>query len=135
MSTNDSTPTSAPSSEVFDLLSYSRAVYIQPKGAAKATAAITGLQTILALLHQREIDADAGCPNGLTFGAHVAAGLICAATACAELMTQITDGEHPSAHSFEPGSAGERVMNEAIGKATQADHMLRNRGGGSYASE
>jgi hypothetical protein len=135
MSTTGHTSISAPNADLFEMYSYSPAVYIQPKGAAKATAAITGLQAILALLHQREVDADAGCDNGLTFGPHVAAGLICAAAACGELLEGLMDGDHHSAHSFEPGSAGERVMNEAIGKATQADHMLRNRGGGSHASE
>jgi hypothetical protein len=101
------------------------------------SVALTGLQTILAALHQRELDAVIEADNGLTFGADVAAGLLCAAASCGALVAEVTNGRHQSATVFMPGSKAEGLMTAAVQEATKAarqpDKPPRNRVTGQSA--
>jgi hypothetical protein len=66
-------------------------VVMTGRGRARMYSALNGIQTLSALLLQRELDRD--CPGGVVIGQNVAVGLLNALGSCAELADCLMDGQ------------------------------------------
>jgi hypothetical protein len=90
----------------------SHATYLEPRAVAAASVALSGLQTVLALLMQHEADKGCDGPGLLVLKPFSVEGLLCAAESCAEMVGTAIDGRHDGAHSFTFDTLGQRYMSQ-----------------------
>lgn len=102
---------SIPQADAFEVLHDGHGVILAAYEVAHLTTALEGIQTLIAVLQQREIDQDNGEGEGVTFGPNVAIGLISALASCIAFAQS----------TMEAGALmGERAaMEHANRKATQ----------------
>ncbi len=95
--------------------------YIDARAVGTASVALSGLQTILAILMQHEADKGCDGPGRLILKSYSVEGLICAAESCAQVMEGVIDGNPIGAYAFdfdEPeGKAVEAFVWDQCGKA------------------
>ena len=96
----NSTPNNIPHSNVFGLSRRSHGVILDEFNVSRLSAAGQGLEAVLAVLHQRELDAETLNGEGVGFGPGVALGLLAAAATCADALTRAIDGGGGVAHAF-----------------------------------
>ena len=96
----NSTPNNIPHSNVFGLSRRSHGVILDEFNVSRLSAAGQGLEAVLAVLHQRELDAETLNGEGVGFGPEVALGLLAAAAICADALTHAIDGGGGVAHAF-----------------------------------
>lgn len=75
--------------------------YIDARAVGAASVALSGLQTILAILMQNE--ADKGCDGlgRLVLKPYSVEGLICAAESCAQMVSEVIDGRPVGSYAFD----------------------------------
>ena len=95
----NSTPNNIPHSNVFGLSRRSHGVILDEFNVSRLSAAGQGLEAVLAVLHQRELDAETLNGEGVGFGPEVALGLLAAAAICADALTHAIDGGGGVAHA------------------------------------
>ena len=89
-----------PHASVFGLGRHSHGVILDEFNVARLSAAAQGLQAVLAVLHQRELDAETLNADGVSFGHEVALGLLMAAATCTDTLANAIDGGGGVAHAF-----------------------------------
>ena len=89
-----------PHANVFGLGRHSHGCILDEFNVARLSAAAQGLQTVLAVLHQRELDAETLNGEGVRFGHEVALGLLAAAATCTDTLATAIDGGGGAAHAF-----------------------------------
>lgn len=82
-----------PNHDFFELARHSHGVLFDETAVARLGAAAQGLQTILAMLQQRELDSETLASDVLSFGPCVAQGLLAAAAVCAEALQTAVEGQ------------------------------------------
>ena len=82
---------SIPHHNAFDVLRNSHGVILTELETSRLATALQGVQTIAAILQQRELDVDQDPGDGLTFDSNVAQGLIAALATCAKYAEGIVD--------------------------------------------
>ena len=78
-------------------------VVMTGKGHARMSSALDGIQTLTALLFQRELDMDSGC--GIVINQKSAIGLLCALGSCTELAQYLLEGEGYYSRTIRTGHA------------------------------
>ncbi len=107
----------------------SHATYLEPCAVGAASVALSGLQTILAILMQHEADKGCDGPGLLVLKPFSVEGLLCAAESCAGMVEAAIDGHHDSAHSFSFDTLGQRYMSqEALHRGLRKPESARNFG-------
>jgi hypothetical protein len=101
----------------------SHAAYLEPRAVGAASVALSGLQTILALLIQQEADKGCDGPGLLVLKPFTVEGLICAAESCAEMVGAVIDGHHDAAHSFCHDTLGQRYMSQEALRVSRGDEF------------
>lgn len=79
-----------------------QAAYLGDHSMGVASVAFSGLQTVLALLMQNEVDREH--EHGSELSGYSVEGLLCAAEACAELAQQMMMGKGMDGHVYECGT-------------------------------
>ena len=74
---------SIPHADVCEVLSNSHGLILPAYEVARLETALQGIQTITAVLQQRELDEEMETGEGVTFGPNVAMGLLSALATCA----------------------------------------------------
>lgn len=110
---------SIPHSNVFGLGRHSHGVILDEFNVSRLRAAAQGLQAILAVLHQRELDAETLNGEGVSFGHEVALGLLAAAATCTNTLETAIDGGGGTAHAFH-GTPSYAVLEAARLKVMKA---------------
>ena len=106
--------------------------YIDARAVGTASVALSGLQTILAILMQNEADKGCDGPGRLVLKSYTVEGLICAAESCAEMVGAVIDGHHVDAHSFNFDTLAQRYMSQEAWRATRgAEFTDTSAAGGS----
>ena len=103
--------------------SESHATYLEPRAVGAASVALSGLQTILAILLQHEADKGCDGPGRLVLKPINVEGLICAAESCAEMVGTVIDGHHVAAHSFGFDTMGQRYMSQEALRVSRGDEF------------
>lgn len=101
----------------------SHAAYLGPRAVGAASVALSGLQTILALLMQQEADKGCDGPGLLVLKPFTVEGLICAAESCAEMAEAVINGHHVDAHSFNFDTPGQRYMSQEALRVSRGDEF------------
>ena len=118
---------SIPHDNAFDVLRNGHGVILSEYETARIATALQGISTIAAALQQRELDAELGGSDSLTFGPNVAMGLIAALATCAEFAEGIVDhGGLMGARAAFGSPAYDRLI-QARNEVTQA--QAREEGG------
>lgn len=89
--TGTSNPT-CPHTNHFQAIGQDTAVYLCPQSVARIHAAVDGIQTLTAMLVQREAEADMELTPAHTFGPGVALGTLSSIACCAEFVQAAADG-------------------------------------------
>ena len=111
---------SIPHTNIFAGGRHSHGVILDEFNVSRLSAAAQGLQTILAVLHQRELDAETLNGEGVSFGPEVALGLLAAAATCTNaLATAVDGGGCGVAHAFH-GTPAYAVLKKAYTDAMRA---------------
>lgn len=92
---------SIPNDNAFDALRNSHGVILTEFCVSRLSTALQGIHAITAVLQQRELDAETGNGEGVTFGPTVAMGLISALATCAEFVENAIETG---------GASGERAL-------------------------
>lgn len=109
----------------------SHATYLEPRAVGAASVALSGLQTILALLMQNEADKGCDGPGLLVLKHYTVEGLLCAAESCAGMVEAVIDGRHDSARPFVFDTLGQRYMSqEALRVSRGAEFKVTSAEGG-----
>ena len=116
---------SIPRSDAFEVLRNGHGVILSEYETARIATALQGISTIAAALQQRELDAELGGSDSLTFGTNVAQGLIAALATCAEFAEGIVDTGGLMGARAEHGSKAYEVL-----KGARFDVMEAKRKGG-----
>lgn len=104
---------SIPHTNIFAGGRYSHGTVIDEYATARLSAAAQGIQAVLAVLHQRELDAETLNGEGVSFGPEVAQGLLAAAATCTNaLATAVDGGGCGVAHAFH-GTPAYAVLKKA----------------------
>jgi hypothetical protein len=104
--------------DIFEALSHSHAVFIDPRGVARIMAAVQGIHAITSIFNQREIDRDLVQPEeeGIAFDNQLGLGLLSALGCCADVIHTV--------------AAGDRIFSVAIEadtpQAKQLGHIARD---------
>ena len=114
---------SIPHADAFEVLHDGHGFILAAHEVARLTTALEGIQTLTAVLQQREIDQDNG--EGVTFGPRVAIGLVSALASCAALAQAIIETGGLTGESAEHGSKAYEVL-----KGACVDVMEAKRKGG-----
>ena len=96
---------SIPHANVFGLGRQSHGVILDEFNVSRLSAAGQGLQAVLSVLHQRELDAETLNGEGVSFGHEVALGLLMAAATCANTLATAVDGGGGVARAFHGSTA------------------------------
>lgn len=117
---------SIPRHNAFEVLRNGHGVILTEFETARLSTALQGIQTIAAVLQQRELDAELEQEPGagLSFDSQVAQGLIAALATCADYAEDIVDmgglmgqrAEHGTPAYAELSAACSRVMEAKRGK-------------------
>ena len=91
-----------PRNTVTDWRTGDQAAYLGDHSVGVASVAFSGLQTVLALLMQNEVDREH--EDGSELSGYSVEGLLCAAEACAELAQQMMMGKGMDGHVYECGT-------------------------------
>jgi len=91
-----------PRNSVTDWRTGDQAAYLGDHSMGVASVAFSGLQTVLSLLMQNEVDREH--EDGSELSGYSVEGLLCAAEACAELAQQMMMGKGMDGHVYECGT-------------------------------
>lgn len=108
----------------------SHSTYLESRAVGAASVALSGLQTILALLMQQEADKGCDGPGLLVLKSCTVEGLICAAESCAEMLGTVIDGNHVDAHSFNFDTPGQRYMSQEALRVCRMDELKDTKAAG-----
>jgi len=111
--------------EVFGFYEDDQAAFLDHRSVARVQVACGAIQTLTAVLMQRETDTDEMTTVALKMSDRVAMGMLEALSCCAELVQMTVTGvtsETIGAAYFPSGSAGAELMRET---ARKADMMRR----------
>ena len=116
---------SIPHANAFDVLrnGHGHGVILSEYETARIATALEGISTIAAVLQQRELDAELGGSNGLTFGPNVAMGLLAAAATCAEFANDLVDTGGPLGARAEHGTKAHDHLSAARMAMQQANRQ------------
>lgn len=106
--------------EVFGFYEGDQAAFLDHRSVARVQVACGAIQTLTAVLMQREVDADAMTTVALKMDNRVALGLMEALSCCAELVQMTVtgvDSKSIGAVHLPSGSAGAELMRETARKA------------------
>lgn len=106
--------------EVFGFYEDDQAAFLDHRSVARVQVACGAIQTLTAVLMQREVDADAMTTVALKMDNRVALGLMEALSCCAELVQMTVtgvDSKSIGAVHLPSGSAGAELMRETARKA------------------
>jgi hypothetical protein len=80
--------------DIFEALSHSHAVFIDPRGVARIMAAVQGIHAISGIFNQREIDRDLDKESDrVVLDPQLAIGLLSAIGCCADVIDTVTIGD------------------------------------------
>ena len=111
--------------EVFGFYEGDQAAFLDHRSVARVQVACGAIQTLTAVLMQRETDTDEMTTDALKMSDRVAMGMLEALSCCAELVQMTVTGvtsETIGAAYFPSDSAGAELMRETARKAA---HMRR----------
>ena len=124
MATEETFQTS-PFADSFEVLADDSAVYLCGQSVARLTSATQGIQTLVAMLMQREVDADVDLTTPCKFGPNVAMGILNAIACCTEVASAAASANiFPTAQRVQVGSAAHQHLEQA---AMQAGRMTAAR--------
>ena len=93
-------------------------MYLCPRSIDRLNAAVQGAHALIALLAQREMDADIQLTEPCTFGTDVTLGILSALSCCAEVVSAAADGRiFPMAVRVQAGSPAHTHMEQAAMRA------------------
>ncbi len=114
-----------PSADVFQVLADDSAVYLCGQSTARLHSAVQGIHALVALLAQRELDAEVDLAAPCTFDSNVAQGILSAIACCAEVVQSAATGHiYPTAQRVSVGSGAHQHLEKA---AMQAGRMEREK--------
>ena len=112
-----------PFADSFEVLADDSAVYLCGQSVARLNSATQGIQTLVAMLMQRELDADVDLTAPCKFGPNVAMGILNALACCTEVASAAASANiFPTAQRVQVGSAAHQHLEQA---ARQAGHTGR----------
>lgn len=117
---SDTTEKTVRHHEVFGFYEGDQAAFLDHRSTARIAAACGAIQTLTAVLMQREVDADDMATVALRVDSLVAMGMLEAIACCTELVSMTASGFGPQTlgnKHFPSDSAGAELMRQTASKA------------------
>ena len=117
MSTTSNT---IPHANAFEVLRNSHGVILSEFDVSRLSTALQGIHAITAVLQQRELDAEMGGDEGVTFGSNVALGLIAALATCTEFVENAIEVDGVAGRYAQHGTPAYEHLEAAGFRVSQA---------------